>query len=891
MKKRNVKKLIKGTQGAISILLACLMLPFFSIAAVLVEVGRYQSTINALDAAIGSSAYSTLSDYDSYVFERFGLLAASQSGDDANSDLTEKTSKYLDLQKTVDVRGAEVESVSVNGLNCLAEIEILKQQIQQYASVIGPTKLVIEGFDINSLISQIEKSLKITAIFEQLSSGFKLIDKEVAMLEAYEDAKKQMKEVQKAEKDYNEKFDSWVSAVGDLIDHLGTDCPDSEEHPILYSNWQSKKSNLINDAESARSNYASSIGTLISAFETLQSNITAAVKAQGDFETQIVDFETNSINANIKLDSFDEEDKEVKAFAENMIEVEKSLNAGASSVNNKFSEHSKGFSAERITAAISSLINEKNAVNAYSTSGITASSSTPSHAAYHDTDLDGLTDSDAIDELMDETQSEIEDSGALDILLALVDILNTLFKLELVSDGKLNARLNTAYYYSEIGGLPSMAPKTPDYSFLSADEKRSKDYLAAIDPDFDENDPYGQYANSLQAKMDAVLDAIDTVRDKADAISDASWLIDKCKAVVAFGFSLIDLVGSIVKFVTSLVKELLNIGYERLLTFVYLAYNLPNRTNFSSGVSLSGYSFTKISRPTIDTGTNVPIIGDIYGAMTESEEYSFVGAELEYIMFGYISETVNQKKVFLAIYLLRMVTDMWQVLSNSEVLSIVDTLTAVPYVGPILGVGFGVLAGLSEPFFDTIFLVNGGKVNVVKSEIYLTPSGLPELIGGLTSLKLTPALKEKITNKACKAYKIEAEKSTIESKANAISAEKKTDTGDKKIIDTEKYLNGLTAFDYAEHCLFLMLILGNEGKYLLRLADLIQCEMTMYNHLDKATASQQITGEYKKFNIYHAYSTVRVNVTGTLTQMLPLPAMSNGSIFDRSFDRVIYRGY
>ena len=106
-----------------------------------------------------------------------------------------------------------------------------------------------------------------------------------------------------------------------------------------------------------------------------------------------------------------------------------------------------------------------------------------------------------------------------------------------------------------------------------------------------------------------------------------------------------------------------------------------------------------------------------------------------------------------------------------------------------------------------------------------------------------------------------------------------------------KYVEGLLSFDYTQHCLYLMLVFGNEEKYLRRLADLIQCEMTMRNHLDKATTSQQVTGEYKDFNIYHAYSTVRVNATGTLKQMLPLPQLSNTSVFDRSFDRVLYRGY
>ena len=56
MKKRK-KKWIRGTRGAISLILALLMLPFYSLAGVLVEAGRYQSAVRTLDEAPSVSAY------------------------------------------------------------------------------------------------------------------------------------------------------------------------------------------------------------------------------------------------------------------------------------------------------------------------------------------------------------------------------------------------------------------------------------------------------------------------------------------------------------------------------------------------------------------------------------------------------------------------------------------------------------------------------------------------------------------------------------------------------------------------------------------------------------------------------------------------------------------
>ena len=42
-------KWINGTKGAISLLLAMLLLPFYSLAAVMVENMRYQSAVRTLD--------------------------------------------------------------------------------------------------------------------------------------------------------------------------------------------------------------------------------------------------------------------------------------------------------------------------------------------------------------------------------------------------------------------------------------------------------------------------------------------------------------------------------------------------------------------------------------------------------------------------------------------------------------------------------------------------------------------------------------------------------------------------------------------------------------------------------------------------------------------------
>ena len=74
-------KMIKNTCGAISLMLALLVVPFYAVAGILVEASRYQSALTGLDDAMNTSALSVLSDYDSFLQSRFGLLAMAQNDD------------------------------------------------------------------------------------------------------------------------------------------------------------------------------------------------------------------------------------------------------------------------------------------------------------------------------------------------------------------------------------------------------------------------------------------------------------------------------------------------------------------------------------------------------------------------------------------------------------------------------------------------------------------------------------------------------------------------------------------------------------------------------------------------------------------------------------------
>ena len=95
LKKHVKERLIKRTEGIISLLLIVLLVPFYSVAAILEEVGRYQSALRGLDSAISSSEMSVLAQYDQFLMDRFALLAIDQ-----NKNIDQQFLSYLKKQDT-----------------------------------------------------------------------------------------------------------------------------------------------------------------------------------------------------------------------------------------------------------------------------------------------------------------------------------------------------------------------------------------------------------------------------------------------------------------------------------------------------------------------------------------------------------------------------------------------------------------------------------------------------------------------------------------------------------------------------------------------------------------------------------------------------------------------
>ena len=165
-KKLTRQKLKKYTNGAISLFLVVTMLPFLSIAALLIETNRYNSCISALDEIMGSSSVSTLSSYDRFLLNRFGLLAIDQQ---ESIDMVYKN--YLEQNSGIMGKGMDIDSISASGDFPLSSPEMLKHQIMEFSALNAPVQIATEAIRLDTLISKLEGLANIGDIFSVITSG------------------------------------------------------------------------------------------------------------------------------------------------------------------------------------------------------------------------------------------------------------------------------------------------------------------------------------------------------------------------------------------------------------------------------------------------------------------------------------------------------------------------------------------------------------------------------------------------------------------------------------------------------------------------------------------------------------------------------------------------
>lgn len=389
-------------------------------------------------------------------------------------------------------------------------------------------------------------------------------------------------------------------------------------------------------------------------------------------------------------------------------------------------------------------------------------------------------------------QQEMAKSGLLSMLKAVGTFVKSLTEgISLFSNGKLNANVDIAAIRNDTVYGQSKAP--------AGDKELSERYKAL----------YGSISGSHTGEQDIALDdAIDKMIEYANKVMDLINDFENPGKKVVKVFSFIYELGRIVPDVIAQIKIIVNnigqlgsVAYGRLLLAGYVGYNTANRTNYS-GAALNGAPFTTAEEKSGSTAL-------------------FCGAETEYVITGQNNELESQKKVFHMVYQLRLAMDVPFVFANQEVASIATAAGSATF-----GIGTAIvyiMYIMMEPLVDALLLVNGGRVPLLKTKLFLSPSGFPGLIESIFSLNVSKDMKAELS-KGCIDFMSAGTTggNFSERYSNAIAS----GISDPNAGKSSKALDAVN-LTYTK-IMVLILLFRRTDETLARLADIIQMEAAYY---------------------------------------------------------------
>ena len=225
-----LNKYINGTNGVISLFLAILMVPFASIAGVLVNSARINSAVAIFDEALCNASNSTLGTYDKFLRERFGLLAMNQntasggSGYSVQQLIQDTFKEYMDKNFTVLSNTYETSTVSASGVYPLADTDVLLSQVYEAGKYTIPIKMTMDSFSVEDILNYLTKDLGFAKnIMSSISSGVSVVDKIGNCKEKFDAAIEKLKKLDEGTVKYDSAYNEFYNAVSDynnVIDEI-----------------------------------------------------------------------------------------------------------------------------------------------------------------------------------------------------------------------------------------------------------------------------------------------------------------------------------------------------------------------------------------------------------------------------------------------------------------------------------------------------------------------------------------------------------------------------------------------------------------------------------------------------------------------------------------------
>lgn len=985
------KRFFKATQGAISILLALLLVPFTTIACGLLTTARINSAVAIFDEALSNASNSALGTYDAFLKKRFGLLATSQdySSDDFINDLFKK---YLEVNLGSLSNTYLDYNCQACGVFALSDTNILKTQILEFSKYNVPTQIAIDGLNLDSVIASLEKSLGFGSIFSTISktidtgssivqlgidydvlktttegyetskSGYSTaysefssavntfidvvsakkvdmnnkkaildsaekklnnpriteLNDEITDLEAkikeeeekkkpnksliteleteLEEKKKELEEVQNADaeankaynealSDYNSAKAAYDKAVSDNKAKVVTEKSEYVEaiDDIIWwlGDYKAKLGAVQNDLKSVSQNAASTSLAIVSEVQNHNNKPHETQKKENEQKIKDNNKKISETNDEELIKQLQEENEYLRlkndlinkenVSTKNTQTISQTANDAVQKSVDDVSEKISELDQAVFDAIITELNTLKTSVSEYNVNNITKKISYSDY--YYDLNNIFPTYKEVLDSEKAFIGNIVKDSAwtALKTILSFID---ALLGLTLFYVPELNAVIDSEYYDEKKADVPETGFNIKDDAQLSEKYKElfgdysadDMDALSAFDVVTSIKNIFTQFG-VISSKFSGG-NIITSILTLGQTIKDIKTAFSTIKSEIS----------SIFTFISNLIAG--SGMYQKLLIAGYAAYMTSNRTTYEGSSPLNSASYNMKGTPGLGSGplstalemiTKPASILDAINLAVEditTKDKCFKGAETEYLFIGSDSEVVNQSVVFWIIYATRLLFNLPAVLTNAEVSSIAAATTIF---SPIVYL----IVLLLEAFADTLLLVNGEKVPILKLKtVYITPTGMGKFIQKISSLKLSTESLSKIKSDLSSTYQSEEMSDAVAAFTTDGSS---SHLDDASVPEESEFLD----FDYSKYMFISILIFPSEKKLLSRLSDVIQMEC-IENQINNAEETDP------KFNINRSYTYIRTSASFTTNEFIKL-STSDGLLDTQ--ERIMYRGY
>lgn len=243
-------KFRKDRRGAVTVMITLLLIPALLISGTGVDLARMYTAQSIVQDANQMAANAALSQYDAMLQDVYGLFAVASADDELNKMVTDYVNACLygidpeDPDSFVVFRGSEATSTCTSTQD-LGQVEVLKNQILEYAKFRAPVTIVDELMD---RLDQFEKVKADAEVIEEKTA----LDDEVKDLEEIgEDLKKAIDEANTIESTQGD----CVDRINRILDHIHDQFDQMDmlrtEYILLYEKTDFWKDEKLADLELA----------------------------------------------------------------------------------------------------------------------------------------------------------------------------------------------------------------------------------------------------------------------------------------------------------------------------------------------------------------------------------------------------------------------------------------------------------------------------------------------------------------------------------------------------------------------------------------------------------------------------------------------------------------